>query len=117
MTSMEKMVILKNEDCKIKDYIKQKSINKVRYTFATRVMMLKFAGNYSHESFRKSNWLSEVCDLQIKEDQVHFTQCSGYDDLKVSTDIEYNNDDLVSFYQDVLARRDEIDKEKRKQKK
>ena len=118
MTSMEKMVILNNEDCKIKDYIKQKSINKVRDTFATRVMMLKFAGNYSHdERFRKSNWLCEACDLQITEDQVHITQCSGYTDLKVSRDIEFNNDDLVSFYQDVLARRDEIDKEKRKQKK
>ena len=41
MEKMEKMVILNNEDCRRKNYIDQKSINRVRDTFATRVLMLR----------------------------------------------------------------------------
>ena len=45
MAKIEKMDSLKNKDCKRKDYINQKSINREINTFATRVMMLRFAGN------------------------------------------------------------------------
>ena len=37
-----------------------------------------------------------------------------YEDLKDGKDIEYNKNDLVTFYQEVLTRRDEISKERSK---
>ena len=118
MQKMDKMTILKNEDCKEKDYLKLKSINRVRDIFATRTMMLKFAGNYLHDNrYMKSSWLCEACDLMVVEDQCHITRCKGYEDLKVDKDIEYSNDDLVTFYQEVLTRREDLDKERRKKQK
>ena len=116
MEKMEKMIILKNEDCRRKKYIKQKYINQVRDIFATRVLMLRFAGNYSHnETFRRSNWLCEACDMKVTEDQVHIASCSGYEDLRRDKNIKHNNDDLVNFYQEVLDRRDKLAKNKRSQ--
>ena len=109
---MEKMDTLKNEDCKRKDYIKQKSINRVRKTFATRVMMLRFAGNFSHnEFFRRANWQCEACDLKVTEDQIHIASCTGYEDLRRNKNIEHDNQDLVTFFQEVLDRRDRLAKE------
>ena len=117
MEKMEKMDTLKNEDCKRKDYINQKSINTVRNTFATRVMMLRFAGNFSHDDyFRRTNWQCEGCDLKVIEDQVHIASCTGYEDLRRNKNIEHDNEDLVTFFQEVLDRRDMIAKNKRKQK-
>ena len=96
MQNMDKMTILKNEDCKVKDYLKLKSLKRVRDIFATRTMMLKFAGDYLHDDrYRKSSWLCEACDLMVVEDQCHIARCKGYEDLKIDKDIEYNNDDLV----------------------
>ena len=50
-------------------------------------------------------------------DQCHITRFKEYEDLKIDKDIEYNNDDLVMFYQEVLARREDLDKERRKKQK
>ena len=111
------MYTLKDEDCKRKDNINQKSINSVRNTFATRVMMLRFAGNFSHDDyFGRTNWQCEACDLKVTEDQVHIASCTGYEDLRRNKNIEHDNEDLVTFFQEVLDRRDRLAKNKRKQK-
>ena len=95
-----------------KDYVGKKIIYQVRQHYKTRVKMMPFAGNFTHDRrFSKTEWLCKC--RQIKEVEGHLTsgKCPVYGDIRERyTDLK-NDDDLVHFFQEVLDRREMLDKE------
>lgn len=101
-----------NEEYGKKEYFRNKNIYNVRQQFRTRFGLQPFAGNYSHDKrFANSNWLCKC--KEAKEEECHLTsgQCKVYGDLteKFSDLTEINS--LVQLFQEILARRDKLDKE------
>ena len=93
-----------------KEYINEKKIEEVRLMFKSRVGLLAFAGNFSHDKrFSKTNWL---CRCGAKENESHITAgtCPIYDDIwQVRGDLR-NDEDLVKFFSAVLERRSLLDR-------
>ena len=93
-----------------KEYMNEKKIEEVRLMFKSRVGLLPFAGNFSHDKrFSKTNWL---CRCGAKENESHITAgtCPIYDDIwQVRGDLR-NDEDLVKFFSAVLERRSLLDR-------
>ena len=90
-----------------KEYIQTKYIADVRNIYRTRYGQRKLAGNFSHDnSFKKSNMMCK-CGL-FKEKERHSKNCPVYSDIWDKYSDFKNNKDLVSFYIEVLERRDKI---------
>ena len=105
-TDMEKMRVIRAEEWGIKDYVKNGSLWSVRKTWEARAFMLHVAGNYSHNNkYQATGWQCQACVLQVREDQDHLSVCQGYSDLRQGLDLE-NDDDLVEFFRQVMARRE-----------
>ena len=83
----------------------------VRQQYRSRYKMQFFAGNYSHDRrFEKSDWLC-FCK-EAREDESHLTsgQCKVYGDLSENIPDLTDDESLVQFFIDVLARRDMLEK-------
>jgi hypothetical protein len=94
-----------------KPYIQQKNIFSVRQQFRTRFGLQPFAGNFSNDRrFAKTNWLCKC--KQAREEELHLVsgQCPVYGDLTHKFSNLTDDNSLVQFFQDVLARREELDK-------
>ena len=94
-----------------KKYLGNKNIYNVRQEFRTRFGLLPFAGNFSNDRrYAKTSWLCKC--QEAKEEECHLTsgQCKVYGDLteKYSDLTDVNS--LVQLFQEVLARRDKLDK-------
>ena len=94
-----------------KEYFSSKNIYKVRQEFRTRFGLQPFAGNFKNDRrYAKTNWLCKC--QEAREEECHLTsgQCKVYGDLteKYSDLTDVNS--LVSLFQEVLARRDKLDK-------
>ena len=88
-----------------------KSFHEVRQEFRTRFGLQPFAGNYSHDRrFAGSQWLCKCREEREEEAHLLSGQCKVYGDLTLQYDDLTNDDNLVSFFNDVLARREELDK-------
>ena len=95
-----------------KDYVEKKMIQQVRQQYKTRVKMLPFAGNFSHDRrFSRTEWLCKC--RQAREVEGHLTsgKCPVYGDIKGGYANLDNDDDLVKFFQEILDRREMLDKE------
>ena len=95
-----------------KDYFKMKNIYNVRNQFRTRFGLLAFAGNFSHDRrFASTNWLCKC--TEAREEEAHLTsgQCKVYGDLTDKYCDLTDENSLVQFFKEVLARREELDKE------
>ena len=95
-----------------KEYFRSKNIQNVRQQYRTRFGLLPFGGNYSHDKkrFASSNWLCKC--QEAKEEEIHLTSghCKVYGDLAEKyTDLTDDNS-LVQLFQEVLARRDQLDR-------
>ena len=104
-TNKLKCRIIMQDDYGKKEYMNEKKIEEVRLMFKTRVGLLPFAGNFSHDkSFSKSNWL---CRCGMKENQSHITSgsCQIYEDIWRDRGDLRNDEDLVKFFSAVLERR------------
>ena len=78
--------------------------------YRRRFDLQAFAGNYSHDQrFAKTSWLC-LC-LQSREEEIHLTsgQCQVYGDLKDKYSDLTEDDQLVQFFSDVLARREALE--------
>jgi hypothetical protein len=94
-----------------KDYILKKNIHNVRQQFRARYGLQPFAGNYSHDRrFAGSQWLCKCQEEREEEAHLLSGLCKVYGDLTLQYDDLTNDDNLVSFFNDVLARREELDK-------
>jgi hypothetical protein len=95
-----------------KEYVQKKNINNVRQQFRARYGLQPFAGNYSHDRrFAGSQWLCKCKEAREEESHLMSGQCKVYGDLALQYSDFTNDDNLVQFFSDVLARRDELDKE------
>ena len=81
----------------------------VRNIYRTRYCQRDFAGNFSNNNkYRKTDWMC-ICG-QSKEKEGHITsgQCPIYSDIREKY-LDFNNDeDLVSYFDEVLKRRELI---------
>ena len=89
-----------------KEYLQNKCISEVRNIYRTRYGQRDFAGNFSKDNkYRKTNWMCQ-CG-QSKEQEIHIIsgQCPVYSDIREKY-LDFSNDeDLVSYFDEVLARR------------
>ena len=95
-----------------KSYLQKKTVKSVRQEFRTRFGLLAFAGNYSHDRrFAKSDWLCKC--KEAREEELHLLsgQCKVYGDLTHKYSNLTDDNALVDFFQEVLARREQLDKE------
>ena len=84
----------------------------MRQQYRTRFGLQNFAGNYSNDNrFAKTNWLCQC--LESKENEPHLTSGNS----KVFGHLNERFGDLsddeknVLFFQEVLARRDQMDED------
>ena len=74
--------------------------------------MLPFAGNYTHSNkYKQTNWLC-FCK-QKKEEESHIKDCRLYQDIREKYDSLEDDNSLVMFFSEVLARRDALEEEDR----
>ena len=103
---------INHEEYGMKEYLRKKSIHNIRQQYRTRFGLQRFAGNYSNDKqFARTGWLCRCKMAREEEGHLMSGQCTVYGDLtqKYSdlTDIE----SLIQFFNDVLERRDILDKE------
>ena len=95
-----------------KEYFKNTNTTESRKMFNTRVGMLPFAGNYTHSNkYKQTNWLC-FCK-QKKEEESHIKDCRLYQDIREKYDSLEDDNSLVMFFSEVLARRDALEEEDR----
>ena len=75
--------------------------------------MEKFAGNYSNDRrFSSTEWLCRCKEAREEESHLTSRRCTLFGDLRDRFGDLHNDENLVHFFQEVLARRDKMDKEK-----
>ena len=93
-----------------KDYINQKLIGDVRKWYKSRFGLLPFAGNFSHDNkFARSDWMCR-CGEKEKESHITSSSCPVYSDIREKYTSFDDDKDLVSYFQEVLDRRDLLDR-------
>ena len=86
-----------------KEYIGKKNIFDVRQPFA---------GNYSKDKrFARTNWLCRCEEEREEEAHLMSGQCTVFGDLALKYNDLTDDENLVLFFSEVLARRDDLDKE------
>merc|ERR1719319_152884 len=96
-----------------------KNINEVRKCFKARTRMLPFAANFPGDRrFARTGWL---CGCGEREEEQHIIEgrCPLYSDLLMEHRDLKEDEELVSFLNQVLDRRDllaEVDREEQEQR-
>ena len=76
--------------------------------------LLPFAGKYLHNvTFSKTEWLCHCRDLIEDEGHIISGKCEVYKDVQTQFGVSGNEKNVVSFFQAVLDRRDDMKKEDR----
>ena len=71
-----------------------------------------FAGNYFHDRrFAGSQWLCKCQEAREEEAHLLSGLCKVYGDLTLQYDDFSDDNNLINFFNDVLARREQLDKE------
>ena len=95
-----------------KEYTEKKNIHSVRQMYRSRFGLQPFAGNYSHDrKYSKSAWLCKC--LEAREEEAHLLSgtCKVYGDIALKYDDIMDDENLVQLFSEILARRDQLDKE------
>ena len=93
-----------------KEYFKIKNIKEVRNMFKTRVSMLPFAGNYTKDKrFLKTQWMCRCNEKKEEESHILEGKCPIYKDIFEKYDNLEEDEVIVEFFSEVLARRDSLD--------
>ena len=93
-----------------KEYFKNKNIKEVRNMFKTRVSMLPFAGNYTRDKrFLKTLWMCRCNEKKEEETHILEGKCPIYKDIFEKYDNFEEDEVIVQFFSEVLARRDALD--------
>ena len=93
-----------------KEYFRGKNLVEARKMFKTRVGLSDFAGNYKKSSkFQPTNWLCR-CLVNI-ENEAHLKDgmCHVYRDIREKYDTLEDDENLVNFFSEVIARRNALD--------
>ena len=97
-----------------KEYIVSSLIKKVRDIYRTRFGMHPFAGNYTKDRrFARTEWLCHC--KKSKEEELHLISgnCEVYGEIRAKYDNLNNDMDLVNFFNEVLAKREEIEEKEK----
>ena len=95
-----------------KKYICQKIMHNVRQSYRSRFGLQPFAGNYSHDQrFAKTDYMCRC--LTDKETETHLMSghCPSYSNIRGKYENFDNDEDLLSYFKEVLEKRDELDRE------
>ena len=96
----------------VQEYFEKSSLKEARETFISRTKLQPFAGNYSKDKrFLKTDWKCRC--LLSKEDESHIKDgnCPIYEDIREKYDDLEDDKNLVSFFREVLSRRNALDEE------
>ena len=113
-SAMEGKVKLQNlvtESCNMKEYFRENSMTRMREMFRIKTNMNEIKGNFKHDVKNKVEGIACVACWSEDEVNSHVMTCDKYQDLRVGRDLDKDSD-LVNFFRDVMARRDEIQKGK-----
>ena len=84
----------------------------VRQQFRTRFGLLPFAGNYSKDKrFAKTSWLCACGEEREEEQHLLSGHCKVYGDLAHNYENLADDNQLVKFFAEVLARREDMEVE------
>ena len=90
-----------------KEYFSKKNIFSVRQQYRTRFGLENFAGNYSNDRrFASSEWLCRCKESREEESHLTSGRCTVFGDLKERFGDLHDDENLVQFFHEVLARRD-----------
>ena len=93
-----------------KTYISEGKIKDVRQQFKSRVRMLPFAGNFSKDKrFARTEWLCRCQAEREEEGHLKEGNCPVYSDIRADYGDLSDDQELVSFFQRILERRDLVD--------
>jgi hypothetical protein len=99
-----------NEKYGKKDYTSKEHVSDVRKWFRTRVGLLPFAGNYSRDQqYARTEWMCRCEGEREEESHLLAGKCPVYNDINGKYEALDNDHQLVSFFQEILERRDLID--------
>ena len=72
--------------------------------------LLPFAGNYNNSNkYKQTNWLC-ICK-QSREEENHIRTCLVYQDIREKFGSLEDDENLVQFFSEVLARRDALEED------
>ena len=78
--------------------------------FRTRFGMMPFAGNYSRDRrFARTEWLCRCRKARENESHLISGECEVFGDLKSKYDNLDDEENLVKFFNEILAMRDKLD--------
>ena len=96
---------LKEEDCRRKVYMDNKSLADVRSIFRIRTNMVEGFRDNFHNMHKNTSLNCVGCGVEV-DDQAHSMQCPAYDDLREGLDMG-KDQDLIEFFRKVMDRRSE----------
>ena len=95
-----------------KEYISKKNVFDVRQQYRSCFGLQPFAGNYSKDKrFARTNWLCRCEEEREEETHLMSGQCTVFGDLALKYNTLTDDENLVLFFSEVLARRDDLDKD------
>ena len=108
----EKCVHIMKSNHGKQDYIENKTLKEARETFMTRTRMQPFAGNYSKDKiFITTGWKCRCLLANEDESHLKYGKCSFYEDIREKYDNLDDDETLVCFFREVIARRNALDDE------
>ena len=111
---MDKLDIIKKDNCKRKEYIEKMTLSETRIFFQHRTRMMKNAGNFKNWSKYKEE--GSKCKFCLEYDgSSHLMRCSSFAHLR-GPDVCLDNDaELVQYLRKVLQLREQKEQEKKEQ--
>ena len=101
---------LVDDHFEVQSYMKTNSLRDIREIFRIKTRMNHLKANFpSDPKHRKEGGMVCIGCGADKETNIHVTECVAYADLLVGRDLR-EDVDLVGFYRDVMARREEKDR-------
>ena len=116
MQSKEKLELIKDSDCRQKEYITNMTLSEVRTLFGHKTRMTKNAGNY--RNLHKYSGEGAKCKFCLQHDShSHLMRCSAFAHLR-SPEVCLDNDEhLVKYLRQVLRLREEREEKEQKEQK
>ena len=111
MSKYKKMSILRSEERKKNEYIKEENIPNARVLFKHRSDMFDSKLNFKNNvEFKKNNYMCDSCESEV-DDNLHVLYCESYKDLRKGKNLD-DNKDLGMYLQKVLHIRTKLRLEK-----
>ena len=113
MEKMTKMEDVREEDCRLKPYMRELDLQSVRERFQVRITMNKLRANYKMDPRNKSEkWLCVGCESEV-ESNSHVMECEEYSELRARMgDGLFTDKGMVDYFRDVMEYRRRMLEEK-----